>query len=162
MATLTVWRFADPATAARVAGALAGLERHDLAGVQDAATVSWPIDRSRPKTRQLAEFSGQGALSGSFWGLLFGLLFFVPLFGMAVGAALGAVSGALVDIGIDDEFIDSVRSEIQPGTSALFMLTSNAVPDKVYAALGDERATLIRTNLDATEEATLREYFAEA
>jgi len=50
--------------------------------------------------------------------MLFGLLFFVPLLGMAVGAAAGAITGSLVDVGIDDDFIKSLRKEIQPGTSA--------------------------------------------
>src|SRR5262249_46277058 len=125
MATLTVWRFNEPDGATRAATTLADLQSQGLVSVHDAPTVSWPMDRKRPKTRQLQNLAGAGALSGSFWGLLFGLLFFVPLFGMAVGAALGAAGGALADIGIDDDFIDSVRMEVQPGTSALFALTSD-------------------------------------
>ena len=38
------------------------------------------------------------------------MLFFVPLLGMAVGAAMGALTGSLNDVGIDDNFIKSVRS----------------------------------------------------
>ena len=60
-----------------------------------AATVSWPEGAKRPKTRELHNLAGAGALGGAFWGLLFGLLFFVPLLGMAIGAAAGALSGAL-------------------------------------------------------------------
>src|SRR5262249_45267026 len=131
MATLTVWRFKDADGAQRAAATLAELQAHGAVSLHDAATVSWPVGRKRPRPRQLHDLAGAGALSGSFWGLLFGLLFFVPLFGMAVGAALGAVGGSLADIGIDDDFIDSVRMEVQPGTSALFALTSDAVPEKV-------------------------------
>ena len=120
------------------------------------------MGRKRPKTRQLHDLAGAGALSGSFWGLLFGLLFFVPLFGMAVGAALGAVGGSLADIGIDDDFIDSVRMEVQPGTSALFVLTSDAVPEKVRDAFAADKPQLIHTNLSGDEETRLREYFADA
>jgi hypothetical protein len=61
-----------------------------------------------------------------WWGLLFGLLFFVPLLGAALGAGFGALAGSLSDAGIDDEFIKSVREEVEPGTSALFLLTSDA------------------------------------
>jgi uncharacterized membrane protein len=53
-----------------------------------------------------------------WWGLLFGLLFFVPLLGAALGAGFGALAGSLSDAGIDDEFIKSVREEVEPGTSA--------------------------------------------
>ena len=63
--------------------------------------------------------------------MLFGLLFLVPLLGAAIGAAAGALSGSLVDVGIDDKFIDGVKQQVTPGTSALFVLTSGAVPDRM-------------------------------
>ena len=75
----------------------------------------------------------------AFWGLLFGLIFFVPLLGAAIGAATGALAGSLTDVGIDDEFINKVRDQITPGTSALFVMTSDAVVDKVQGGL--RRAT---------------------
>jgi uncharacterized membrane protein len=106
--------------------------------------------------------TGVGALGGAFWGLLFGLLFFVPFLGMAVGAGVGALSGALADVGIDDDFIASLRAEIQPGTSALFVMTSDAVIDKVHDAFSDMHPELIHSNLSDEEEARLREVFAEA
>src|SRR5947209_14946625 len=124
MATITVWKFSDPGAAAHAVDTLADLQSQHLIEVQDAAIVTWPLDRKRPQTKQLDNLARTGTLAGSFWGLLFGLLFFVPLFGMAVGAALGAVSGSLADVGIDDDFIESVRSEVQPGTSALFVMSS--------------------------------------
>jgi uncharacterized membrane protein len=161
MATLSVWKFDDPAGATRAVETLEELQRQALIAVEDAAVVTWPADKKRPKTKQLHNLTGVAALSGSFWGLLFGLLFFVPLFGMAVGAAVGALSGSLADVGIDDEFIASLRSEVQPGTSALFVMTSDAVPDRVHDAFAGQRATLLHTNLGADEEARLREYFEE-
>jgi uncharacterized membrane protein len=161
MATLSVWKFDDPAGATRSIGTLEDLQRQELIAIQDAAVVSWPADKKRPKTKQLHNLTGEAALSGSFWGLLFGLLFFVPLFGLAVGAAIGALSGSLADVGIDDEFIASLRSELQPGTSALFVMTSDAVRDKVREAFAGQQATLLHTNLSHEEEARLREYFEE-
>ena len=94
--------------------------------------------------------------------MLFGLLFFVPILGMAMGAAFGAMGGALADVGIDDDFIDSLRSEIQPGTSALFVLTSGAVLDKVHDAFRDMDPELIHSNLSTEQEDRLREVFAAA
>ncbi|MBK3563821.1 DUF1269 domain-containing protein [Streptomyces sp. MBT62] len=55
--------------------------------------VSWPQGANKPKTQQLHNLAGFGALSGTFWGMLFGLIFFVPLFGAALGAAAGALGG---------------------------------------------------------------------
>lgn len=160
MATLTVWKFPTPGGADEAVDTLEALQRQELIKVHDAATVSWPADRRKPKTRQLAHLAGVGALSGSFWGLLFGLLFFVPLFGMAVGAAAGAIGGALGDVGIDDDFIASVRAKVQPGTSALFVMTSDAVLDRVQEAFAGQEAELIQTNLSGDEESRLRDAFA--
>jgi uncharacterized membrane protein len=161
MATLTVWKFEDDGGAARAEDRLVQLQKQDLIHVHDAALVSWPVDKKKPKTTQLNHLAGAGALGGAFWGLLFGLLFFIPLFGMAVGAAMGAIGGAMSDVGIDDDFIESVRSEIQPGTSALFLLSSDAVVDKVKDAFGDDKPHLLRTNLSDADEAKLREVFGD-
>jgi uncharacterized membrane protein len=65
------------------------------------------------------------------------------------------------DVGIDDDFISSVRAEIQPGTSALFLLSSDAVLDKVEKAFGDDKPHLLRTNLSDADEAKLREVFGD-
>jgi|SRR3954467_4579497 uncharacterized membrane protein len=161
MATLTVWQFDDDGGAARAVQKLGSLQKQDLIHVHDAASVSWPANKKNPKTTQLHSLAGTGALGGAFWGLLFGLLFFVPLLGMAIGAGMGALGGALTDVGIDDDFINSVREQVKPGTSALFLLTSDAVMDKVQYALTDEHAHLLRTNLSDEDEARLREVFED-
>jgi uncharacterized membrane protein len=118
-------------------------------------------DREKPKTRQLNNLAGAGALGGAFWGLLFGLLFFIPLIGLAVGAAAGAIAGSMTDVGIDDDFIRKVREQVTPGTSALFVMTSDAVIDKVEEAFKGVQATLISTNLSKEQEDKLREAFSE-
>jgi len=161
MATLTVWKFHTPQGAEKAVETLASLQKQDLIKVHDAAIVTWSEGKKKPKTRQLANLAGAGALGGAFWGLLFGLLFFVPLLGMAVGAAMGALSGSLTDVGINDDFINTVRSKVTPGTSALFVMTSDAVLDKVEAAFEGQDMELIQTNLSGEDEAKLREAFGE-
>jgi len=161
MATLTVWRFDTAAGANEATETLRDLSKQGLINVHDAATVSWPADAKKPKTRQMHDMTGAGALSGAFWGMLFGLIFFMPLLGMALGAASGALSGSLRDVGIDDDFIKRVREEITPGTSALFALTSDAVVDKVRAAFKDAPGELLFTNLSGEQEKALRDVFAE-
>jgi uncharacterized membrane protein len=161
MATLTVWKFDTAAGAEEAIHVLERLQKEQLITVQDAALVTWQEGKKKPKTRQLNNLAGAGALGGAFWGLLFGLLFFVPLLGMAVGAAVGALSGSLVDVGIDDRFVDDVRQRVTPGTSALFLMTSDAVIDKVEDAWEGTHAELLHTNLSNEEEAKLREVFQE-
>lgn len=161
MSTLSVWRF-DKATGAEDAvTTLEELARRKLVTVWDAATVSWPDGAKKPKTRQLHDLKGAGALGGAFWGLLFGLLFFVPLLGAALGAAFGALSGSLADAGINDDFVKRARDEITPGTSALFVLTSDVVLDKVTDAFAGQQPHLLFTNLSTDQDDALRVAFAE-
>ena len=161
MATLSVWKFPDPSGAERAQTTLEMLQKQNLITVHDAAVVSWATGAKKPKTRQLNNMTGIGALGGSFWGLLFGLLFFVPLLGMAVGAAMGALTGSMADVGIDDDFIRTVQSQVTPGTSALFVLTSDAVMDRVAEAFEGQQMELISTNLSNEQEQALRDTFAD-
>ena len=160
MATLTVWKFDTEDGADRAVATLERLSKQELIAVEDAAVVSWHRGKKSPKTRQIHSLTGAGALGGAFWGMLFGLLFFVPILGMAVGAAAGAIGGALADVGIDDDFIASLRDRVEPGTSALFVLTSGAVLDKVKESFADAHPELVHSNLSEDEEERLREVFA--
>jgi uncharacterized membrane protein len=161
MATMTVWKFPIPNGAAIAEETLKDLQRMELITILDAATVSYPEGARKPKTRQLRSLAGVGALGGAFWGMLFGLIFFVPLLGMAIGAGMGALSGSMTDVGIDDAFIRRMREEIQPGTSALFVLSSGAVVDKVKEAFQGQQMVLVETNLSHEQEDKLREVFSE-
>jgi hypothetical protein len=58
-------------------------------------------------------------------------------------------------------YIKRVRSEVTPGTSALFVLTSAAALDRVQEAFKDIPMTLITTNLSQEQEGRLREAFSE-
>lgn len=159
-ATLTVWKFNTPEGAERASETVQRLSRENLVSLHDAATVSWREGDKKPKTHQLHSTAGSGALGGTFWGMLFGLIFFVPLLGAAIGAATGALAGSLADVGIDDGFINRVRDEVTPGTSALFVMTSDAVVDKVKGAFDElGPSELIFTNLSSEQESALREAF---
>ncbi|MFB2833056.1 DUF1269 domain-containing protein [Floridanema evergladense] len=160
MATLTVWKFSTADGADKALSKLEDLQKQQLIQVIDAAIVSWPQGRKRPKTYQAMNTAGAGALGGAFWGMLFGLIFFLPFLGMAMGAAIGAISGHFTDYGIDDSFINDVKSKVTEGTSALFLLTGQVTVDKVEAAFApEERGELIQSNLSDEQEAKLRADF---
>ncbi len=163
MATFTVWQFDSASGAGDALATLERLQKEELVQVADAAVVTWPSDAKKPKTKQLHNLAGSGALGGAFWGMLFGLIFFIPLLGLAMGAAAGALGGSLTDVGIDDQFIKDVRSRVTPGTSALFLMTDGAVLDKIAEAFhgASSHVELVHTNLSDEQEAKLREVFAE-
>ena len=161
MATLTVFKFSTPDGAQTMLGKVQALQKAELIKIQDAAIVSWPQGKKSPKTKQLVDLAGVGALQGAFWGMLFGLIFFVPFFGLAVGAAFGALGGKMADYGISDEFIKKTREKVTEGTSALFLMTSDAVQDKVLEELKGNEFELIASNLTKEQEEQLKAAFAE-
>jgi uncharacterized membrane protein len=159
MATVTVLRFTTATGADETLDQVRELQKQNAITLHDAAIVSWPEGQQAPKTRQLVDLVSSGALSGMFWGILFGLIFVTPFFGMALGGAVGAIGGALRDYGIDDEFIKSIRGAVTPGTSALFLMTSDAVLDRVAAELKGRDFEIIATNLSSEQERKLHELF---
>ena len=163
MATIVVFKFPTAEGADTMLNTLEGLQQQQLIQINDGAVVSWPAGASKPKTRQLSKgaTTGAGALGGAFWGFLFGLLFFIPFLGLAVGAAMGALMGHFANYGIDQGFIDQVRSKITPGTSALFLLSSGTVVDRVAEAVKGQQFEIIQTNLSKEQEDQLRADFGE-
>jgi uncharacterized membrane protein len=159
MAALTVWAF-DEADHARLAlTRLRAAAKEGVIELNDAAIVSWVEGKKRPKIQQLDNLAGVGAVGGAFWGMLFGLIFLAPLAGAAIGAAAGGAAGAFADVGIDDDFIKSVRDQVTPGTSALFVMSSHAVLDKLEDVFEGMNPKLIRTNLTDEQETELKEFF---
>jgi uncharacterized membrane protein len=161
MATVSVLKFPTADGAESVLSKIRGLQKEHLIKLHDAAIVSWPAGKKSPKTRQLVDLVTAGAVGGMFWGMLFGLIFFTPLFGMAVGVAVGALGGAFRDYGIDDDFIKGVRGAVTEGTSALFLMTSEAVLDRVAEAMKGTKFEIIATNLSKEQEEKLHEAFAQ-
>ncbi|HMR04117.1 MAG TPA: DUF1269 domain-containing protein, partial [Candidatus Competibacter phosphatis] len=106
------------------------MQKEYLIDLED-AVVAVRDEKGKVKLHQIHDLTTAGALSGSFWGLLIGLIFMNPLLGLAAGAASGALSGALADIGINDDFMKKLASELKPGTSVLFVLVKHFTPDKV-------------------------------
>ena len=163
MATITGFKFDTPDGAGKMLDLIKNLSEQHLSTLQDAALVTWPEGAKKPKTKHLADMTGAGALGGAFWGMLFGLIFFVPFLGMAIGAAIGAIAGHFTDYGIDKEFIESIHEKVKEGTSALFLMTSDAVEDKVVEAIKDSglEFEIFYTNLSHEQEEQLRQDFAE-
>jgi len=160
MATVTVLKFRTAEGAEEALATVQRLQRDHLIKLHDAAIVSWPVGTKSPRTRQLVDLTTVGAVSGMFWGMLFGLIFITPLFGIAVGAVVGAIGGTFKDYGIDDDFISRVRGAVTVGTSALFLMTSEAVMDRVVAAMQRSTFEIIATNMSTDQEQELREAFS--
>lgn len=159
MAAFTVWKFDDPAGAQGAESVLKECEREGLVKILDHAIVSWPQGESQPTTKQGHEENWRGTGWGAFWGVLLGALFFVPVIGAVAGAAIGAISKMTQDVGITKEQLHKIRTEVTPGTSALFVVTENGDLDRVGERFHGMHSKLIDTNLTDAERQELLETF---
>ena len=65
-------------------------------------------------------------------------------------------------MGISDTFINRIRDEVTPGTSALFIVSTGAVVDTVRDTLGGQGVeALVSATLSDDQEAALRTIFTE-
>ena len=140
---------------------LFGMAKEYLVDVAD-AVVAHANDNGKVKLNQMVNMWSWGMSGGAFWGLLIGLIFFNPLLGVVVGASAGALSGALSDYGINDKFMKEVAEILQPGQAALFIMTRKEASDRVIERLGTHGGRILRTNLDTSKEASLRDAFDAA
>ncbi len=160
MSDLIAVAYDDRATAEKVRDELAALTREHVIEIEDAVVVERRED-GKIKLHQTINPAGAGAAGGALWGGLIGLIFLAPLLGMAIGAGMGALTTSLTDVGVDDDFIKKIRDEVTEGTSALFVLSANEVPDRLASEIKSRGLNfkLVASNLTAEQEAKLREVF---
>ena len=158
MATLVAIGYGDEATADRARDTVAQLESELIIQADQVASINRDLDgKYHVHTSHGGASAGGGAWWGGFWGFLFGLLFFIPFFGLALGAGMGALFGHFGEKGIDKAFQEQVRDQLQPGTSALFMIIEQATPDKAVAALSQYGGTVIKTSLSDEDTKKLQD-----
>lgn len=97
-----------------------------------------------------------GAVSGGFLGLFIGFLLMGPIGSLVIGALIGGGIGSLAHLGIQHSFIDDVSDELQPGTSALFIIVRDANPDVTVATLRQYEGNIYHTSLPPEAEEQLR------
>jgi uncharacterized membrane protein len=158
--TIVVLKFDTPEGADQGLAIATDLQKQHLLEIQDVATVTWPKGKKKPKTVHGQDACG-GAWYGAFWGMLIGWIFFVPFLGAAWGAAMGALATTFSDYGVGKDFIESVRSKVTEGSSALFLLVGQVTADRVIEAFKSApKFEVISTNLSHEQEEKLKQAFA--
>jgi uncharacterized membrane protein len=162
MTTFTVWKFEDTEGAGRAEAVLKSAAGEGLVTLVDHAVVTWPADADKPDVRHDHDSAKHGAAWGALWGLLGGALFAIPVAGAVLGVAVGALAKATEGTGITKQDLERIRTEIGPGTSALFLVTENTDLDRLGERFHGRDSTLITTNLTEAERSTLLETFGGA
>ena len=155
MSTLIAIGYPDAETAEKVRQELMQATKEHLVRLEDAVVVIHGED-GKIKLDQAVSTTGAGAAGGALWGGLIGLIFLAPLLGMAVGAASGALGGKLADVGVNDNFMKELGTQLQPGAAALIALGQTDARDKLLERIKPYGGHVIQTSLDTESEERLR------
>lgn len=105
---------------------LKNLRQRDALHVHDAIIVSWMPGVHRPRIGHFRHETSAAATRSSVLGGLVGLLLLPPPLGMTADASVAALAQRLGGTGIDLTFLEEVRRQLHPETSALLVLSSDA------------------------------------
>jgi uncharacterized membrane protein len=129
--TLTVWIYDSALGAAAGEVRLKNLRERDALHVHDAITVSWMPGAHQPRIGHLRHETSAAAARGSVLGGLVGLMFLAPAARVADRAGILALAQRLRGTGIDQPFLEEVKAQLRPETSALLVLSSDVDLDEV-------------------------------
>ncbi|HSO81755.1 DUF1269 domain-containing protein [Thiocapsa sp.] len=163
MSDLIVVSFPEEHLAFELRAELAKMQKAYLIDMEDVVVVT-KDDAGKVKLHQAVNLSAVGAVGGGFWGMLIGLVFLNPLLGAAIGAGAGALSGKFSDIGIDDDFMQGLAQNFQPGCSAVFILVRKVTADKVLEGLAGfkGKGKVLQTSLEKDREESLKAFLEGA
>jgi uncharacterized membrane protein len=125
----TAWRFAGTEGADTAVARLKALDAQDMINVMDIAVLRWPDYAAEPITHEhVAEEGGKVA-------------------SMMRRMQKGSIDGSM---------LDTVKTDLHPGTSAVVLLSSDANIDAVVHAFEGQPMELVRTDLSVPDQDRLR------
>jgi uncharacterized membrane protein len=125
----TAWRFAGTEGADTAVLKLKQLDSQDLISVVDVAVLRWPEYAPEPTTQEHVT---------------------------EAGGKVASLMRRFQHPVIEGSMIDSVKSDLRPGTSAMVLLSSDAQIDAVVHAFEGQPMELIRTDLSVPDQDRLR------
>lgn len=128
MAT-TAWRFKGTEGADEAVLTLTELDDRGVIDVQDVAVIRWPRYSAGPQTQEHVTEQGGKA---------------------------SAIAKRIRKAGIDTGMVESVKGDLEPGTSALVLLSAGAEMAPVAEAFGGHAMELMRSDLSVQQEDQLR------
>ena len=156
MSNLIVLTFDSMDEAEEVHQALVRGKKEGLLSIRDAAVVVKDEEGKVHTKNQVSTGTWTATGVGGLLGVLIGTIFF-PLGGLILGLGGGALVGRFMNLGVDGKFVKEVQEQIQPGTSALFVLTDSDNVGGQLAILRQHKGKVLQTNLPTEQEDALRE-----
>ena len=131
----TAWRFSGTEGADSAVVRLKQLDSKDLINLMDIAVLRWPEYAEQPTTTEHAHEQGG-----------------------KVASKLRRLQHPV----IDGSMIDSVKSDLRPGTSAVVVLSSDGEVEAIVHAFEGQPMELVRSDLSVPDQDRLRQAVEEA
>jgi uncharacterized membrane protein len=128
--TLTVFVYDTTMGAAAGEVRLRDLNERNALHIHDAVTVTWIPGAHRPRIGHLRHETSATAARGSVLGGLVGLIFLEASDG-AADLGVPALARRFRGTGIDQTFLEDLKAQLRPETSALLVLAGRADLDEV-------------------------------
>ncbi|QMU76899.1 DUF1269 domain-containing protein [Streptacidiphilus sp. PB12-B1b] len=128
----TAWRFSGTEGADDAVLQVKQLGDQQVIDVRDVAVIRWPQYAAGPQVQE--HVTDEGGKASAF-------------------------AKKLSKAGIDSAMIESVKGDMTPGTSALVLLSTDAVIDSVTKAFQGHAMELMRSDLSVQQEDQLRAAF---
>jgi uncharacterized membrane protein len=151
---LIVLSFDNPDEAEQVRDGLRQQSKQGTVSLDDTAVVVKDADGKVHVDNQISKGTWEGTGIGALIGILLGGFFF-PIGGLLLGAGGGALVARLMDLGVDGKFVKDVSKEMQPGTSALFIV-GKGDPSAVLGVLREHKGKVLQTTLSSEAEENLK------
>ncbi len=156
MSDIVVITFDDPDEAGRVRESISKTEKSGFVSLDDSAVVVKDADGKVHVKNEIDRGVKIGAVGGSFLGLLIGFMLAGPIGSLIIGGLIGGAVGSLAHMGISKSFVKDVTDDLEPGSSALFVIVRDANPDVTVATLRQYEGTIYQTSLPPEAEESLR------
>lgn len=153
--SLIVLAFDNAGEAEQVHEALVKGKKEGVLHIDDAAVIVKDENGKVHVKNQISRGTWTATGVGGLLGLLIGSIFF-PIGGLVMGLAGGALVGRMMNLGVDGKFVKDVEEELQPGTSAIFVLISGENTAAEMAIFRQYHAKVLQTNLSTDAEESLR------
>jgi uncharacterized membrane protein len=155
MTDLIVVVFDDVEQAGKALDSLKSLGHEGMASLKDSAVVV-KDEKGEVHAQNKADTGEKwGAFGGGLIGLVLAGIFF-PIAGLAIGAGLGALIGKMAHLNVDQKMVKEVRENLQPGSSALFVMVSGD-PGLIVAAFRPYEGKLYQTTLPTDQVEALED-----
>jgi uncharacterized membrane protein len=146
--------YPEKSRASKVLKALKQMRSPKLIDLEHAVYVTRD-GRGRTQLRENGFRRKKNTVGDSITGLVAGSLLLAPIDGATLAEATDTVKQKVANLHVDGSFTQAVRAELQPDSSAIFLLIQKASPSEVIPRITPYGGTVLETFLSQGDKTRL-------